>query len=88
MRTHKTKSLWFAYHQCAPPGTTAEALAEALIQCGLIEAVERDQWTGAVVRYAELPDLYRAGDGEAKERMVRASLKDLMARMQGNVSRG
>jgi hypothetical protein len=80
VKTHKVKVLWFAYHMCAPPGTSPEALAEALVSCGLIEALERSEISGAVLRYAELPELYRAQD---KQAVVRGALKALMVKMIG-----
>lgn len=71
MRTHTLKNLFFSFRSVIPERMSTAEFAELLVHQGLIEALERDLESGEIVRYAELPVLYKSPN---KERIVREAL--------------
>ena len=70
MKTRQIKNLYFQFKDILN-GMTVYEFAEFLQSEGLIQAVERDEYSGSITRYAETETLYRCDD---KERLVREAL--------------
>lgn len=73
MKTHGRANLYFAYGQHLRH-FDLNRLFEALVEVGLIVALERDSETGEVLRYAETERLYRSDN---KLGLVRDALKEV-----------
>lgn len=65
MRTRQTKNLYFQFESVIPREWSVFQFAEFLVAVGLIEALERDEYHGGIVRYAETETLYRCDDKPA-----------------------
>ena len=64
MKTRQIKNLYFQFKDILN-GMTVYEFAEFLQSEGLIQAVERDEYSGSITRYAETEILYRCDDKTA-----------------------
>lgn len=74
MKTHGRANLYFAYGQHMK-SLDINCLSEMMVHLDLIKALERDQLTGEITRYAENEILYKA---ENKLELVKSKIKELL----------